>query len=351
MSIIKKIKKKLRWYITVIKARLGIGNAEILRRGHLPAYTPQEPQLLSVPLEDEYFSASDVLHGTFCTAEHAASIPFSLWAETQQASECIRYYPAGLSASGNPKVMVFIPGDLLLRTNKGERLVPPGYKSNSPKKVLKMMQQWADDANIPAIHIGRPGTFGSSGNHEKRRQTSEIELLNQSLNLLKEKHQIKDFIIVGQSGGGQITAAMLNLRKDVSAAVITAGLLPVHLLTQRWGKIRRTPGVKKYSLEMLYDPTAAIKDIPKDPQPTIIIISDPRDQAIPFYSQVIYVNKLKQEGLTVHHIYAHAPLPKRHALSEHGKKAAALIAKGKDINNIRLAMISEDMKNISYIER
>lgn len=347
MIIINKIKKRLRWYITDIKARLGIGNAEILLRGNLPAYAPQEPQLLSVPLEDENFSISDVLHGTFCTPEHADNIPFSLWVETQHASECIRYYPAGLSSSENPKVMVFIPGDLLLRTNKGERLVTSGYKSNSPKKVLNMMQQWADDANTPAIYIGRPGTFGSSGNHEERRQTTEIELMNQSLNLLKEKHQIKEFILVGQSGGGQITAAMLNFRKDITAAVITAGLLPVHLLTRRWRKIRRAPGVKKYPLEMLYDPTTAIADIPKDPQPTLVIISDPRDQAVPFYSQVIYINKLKQEGLTVHHIYAHAPLPKRHALGEHGKKAAALIAKGANIKDIRIAMVSEDMKNIS----
>lgn len=347
MIIINKIKKRLRWYITDIKARLGIGNAEILLRGNLPAYAPQEPQLLSVPLEDENFSISDVLHGTFCTPEHADNIPFSLWVETQHASECIRYYPAGLSSSENPKVMVFIPGDLLLRTNKGERLVTSGYKSNSPKKVLNMMQQWADDANTPAIYIGRPGTFGSSGNHEERRHTTEIELMDQSLNLLKNIHGIEEFILVGQSGGGQIVASMLNLRKDISAAVISAGLLPVHLLTRRWRKNRRTPGVKKYPIELLYDPMEGIANISKAPQPTIIVISDPRDRAIPFYSQTIYVNRLRKEGLIVHHIYAHAPLPKRHALGNHGKKAATLLAQGADIKDIRIAMIDEDIKNIA----
>ncbi|PCF93601.1 alpha/beta hydrolase [Vreelandella nigrificans] len=345
--MINNIKKKIRWHITDIKARIGIGNAEILRRGNLPAYAPQEPRLLSIPLGDESFSSSDVLHSTFCTQEHAANVPFSLWVKTQHANECIRYYPAGLNSSENPKVMVFFPGDLTLRTTKGERRVVHSYKSNSPQKVIQAVQQWAADANIPALYVGRPGTFGSSGNHDNRRQITEIKLMNESLNLLKKKYKIGEFIVTGQSGGGQIAAAMLNLRQDISAAVITSGLLPVHFLTRRWRKIRPIPGAKKHPIEMLYDPTEGIADIPKDPQPIIIIISDPRDRVIPFNSQVLYVNRLKKEELTVHHIYAHAPLPKRHALREHGKKAAALIAKGANIEDIRIAIVSEDMRNTS----
>ncbi|CAN0037608.1 unnamed protein product [Ectocarpus sp. 12 AP-2014] len=347
MMGVNKIRKKLRWYITDIKARLGIGSAQIKSRGNLPAYAPQKPRLLTVPLGDDHFSASDVLHGTFCTPEHADNIPFSLWVKTPNASECIRYYPAGLTSSGNAKVMLFFPGDLILRTASGERLIAQSYKKNSPRKVLQAMQQWANDANTPAIYIGRPGTFGSSGNHELRRQNVEIGLMKKTLSLLKEKYQIEEFILVGQSGGGQIAAAMLNLRKDISAAVITAGLLPVHLLTRRWRKIRRVPGMKKYPLDMLYDPTEDIANIPRSPQPTIIIISDPRDQAIPFYSQVHYVNQLKKEGLTVHHIYAHAPPPKRHSLGAHGKIAAALVARGKSITYIRVAIVSEDIKYAS----
>ncbi|MGP9677627.1 alpha/beta fold hydrolase [Halomonas sp. AOP27-A1-41] len=347
MTIINKLKKKIRWYITDIQARLGIGNAEILRKGNLPAYASQVPKLLSVPRDSDSFSFNDVLHSTFCTQELASSIPFSLWVETHSSSECIRYYPAGLSAGENVKAMIYFPGDLLLRTARGERLVAPSYKQYSPQKNVQMMQQWAGDANTPAILIGRPGTFGSSGNHEKSRQINEIELMSKTLDLLKTRHQIKSFIVVGQSGGGQVAAAMLNLRKDISAAVLTAGLLPVHQLSLRWRKIRRTPGVKKQSLDTLYDPTEHVNDIPKAPQPTIIVISDPRDLAIPFNTQVFYINKLRKEELTVHHIYAHAPLPKRHALGNHGKKAAALIAKGASIKEIRVALVNEDMKNTS----
>lgn len=313
----------------------------------MPAYARQEPQLLSIPPGDNSFRLSDVLHSTFCTQEHAANVPFSLWVETQHANECIRYYPAWLSPAENQKVMVYFPGYLLLRTSRGERLVTPSYKQNSPKKVLHMMQQWAGEANAPAILMGRPGTYGSSGNHEKSRQITEIELMHQSLNILKTEYRIKEFIVIGQSGGGKIAAAMLNIRKDVSAAVLTAGLLPVHRLSHRWRKIRRTPGVKKHPLDILYDPTEYIANITKDPQPTIIVISDPRDLVIPFDSHIFYVNKLKKEGLTAHHIFAHAPPPKRHILGTHGQKAAALIAKGASIKDIRIAMVSEDMKKIS----
>lgn len=347
MIKLKRIRKEFRWYLTDIKLRLGIGNKETFRKGYLPAYTPQEARPLSIPLERDNFSENDVLHGTFCTPEYANTIPFSLWVETQHASECIRYFPARLNPAGNPKVMIFFPGDLILRTVRGERLIAPSYKKSSPNKVTDMMQQWSEEADTPAIFIGRPGTFGSSGNHDERRRITEIELMNQSLNLLKNIHGIEEFILVGQSGGGQIVASMLNLRKDISAAVISAGLLPVHLLTRRWRKTRRTPGVKKYPIELLYDPMEGIANIPKAPQPTIIVISDPRDQAIPFYSQTIYVNSLRKEGIIVHHIYAHAPLPKRHALGNHGKKAAALLAQGADIKDIRIAMIDEDIKNIA----
>lgn len=343
---INKITKKLRWYITDFKARLGIGNADILRKGNLPAYAPQQPQRLAVPLGDDNFNISEVLHGAFCTPEHAEKIPFTLWIDSQNVSECIRYYPAGLSASVNTQVMIFFSGDIILRTAKGERLVADSYKKSSPNKIIQTMQEWADDAGVPAIFIGRPGMFGSSGNHEQRRQKSEIELINQSLNLLKEKHKINEFILVGQSGGGQIAAAMLNIRRDISAAVLASSLLPVHLMAQRWRKVRRTPGILKYPIEMLYDPCKAIAGIPKEPQPIIVVISDPRDRAVPFYSQAMYVNKLKKEGLTVHHIYAHAPLPKRHSLSKHGKKAAALLAKGANINDVRKALVEEDIKNI-----
>lgn len=347
MLNVSRVKRFWRQYRNKIKAKLGVGNAEILQRGNLPPYFPQNPRMLSVPQNSSCFKSSDVLHGTFCTPECAADIPCSLWVEIEGASECIRYYPAGLNPIENQKVMIYFPGDLLLRTSRGERLIVPGYKKKSPDTIMSMMRGWSEDAETPAIFLARPGTYGSSGNHEKSRQTTEVQLVYQAISMLKDRYNINCFILVGHSGGGQMAAAMLNLRKDIHAAIMTSGLLSVHLLAKRFRKIRRTPGVKKIAADVLYDPIKHLHDIPDNPQPIIMVISDPRDLAVPFYSQVMYVKELKSQGLTVHHIYAHAPEPKYHALALHGQKSASLIAKGVSINGIRAALVSEDLANIS----
>lgn len=346
MQTVKKLRKFKNQLTNIVKSRLGIGNEAILKRGNLPAYFKQVPRRLSLKIGDEKFDKQDVLHGTYSIQEDSFKISNSFWVEVSNKSECIRYYPIGLASNENRNVMIYFSGDVLLRTARGERLVTPIYTKKTPNDILKMMEKWSKSAsNTPAIFIARPGIYGSSGNHQESRQTDEIHLMGKTLDLLKQKYKIDNFIITGQSGGGLITAAMLNLRTDISAAVITAGLLTTHLLDRRFRTLRKTPGVKKTPLEKLYDPTLHIDDMQSDSQPTIIVISDPRDQAIPFYSQIIYVNKLREKGLTVHHIFSHAPLPKRHALAIHGQKAAALIAKGVDIKDIRRAMIDEDLNN------
>ncbi|WP_343315753.1 alpha/beta fold hydrolase [Brucella sp. BE17] len=343
MRIIRVIKKKIRWHFIDILARLGIGDKKILKQGRRPAYGKASPKLMAVPLGDDPFDPHDALHGSYGSPSQSVEVPYAVWAETDEAAECLRYYPAGLSDGANPTALLYIPGDVILRTARGVRLVGKSYAQKTPNQLLELMNTWAFDAGVPAIYMGRPGIFGSSGDHEKRRQPYEIDLMNVALDRIKQRHQIENFIVVGQSGGGQIAAALLNRRNDIIAAVMTAALLSVHDTVRRWRRTRPVPGGAVYPVASLYDPSLEVERISRNPKPQIFIISDPRDSVISLQSQIRYLKKLQMEGLAPRHIFAHAEAPRHHNLGAHGRKAAALLAKGTDEITIRKSLIDMDM--------
>ncbi len=343
MKIIRVLKKKIRWHFIDILARLGVGDKEILKQGRRPAYGKASPRQMAVPLGDDSFDPHDVLHGSYSSPSQCADIPHAVWAVTDNAAQCLRYYPAGLGETTNPLALFYIPGDVILRTARGVRLVGKSYTQKTPNQLLDLVSEWAADAGAPAIYMGRPGIFGSSGDHEKRRQLYEIDLMNAALDLVKQRHGIEKFILVGQSGGGQIAAALLNRRNDIRAAVMTAGLLSVHDTVRRWRRTRPVPGGAVYPVTALYDPLLEVERISRNPAPQIFVISDPRDSVISLNSQIRYLQKLKSEGFEFNHIFAHAEAPKHHNLGAHGRKAAALLARGADHITIRKALIDMDV--------
>ncbi|WP_337961990.1 alpha/beta fold hydrolase [Brucella gallinifaecis] len=347
MRILQRLKRKIRWHFIDILARLGIGDREIIKQGRRPAYGEASPRRLTVPMGDEPFDPHDALHGSYSSSLQCADIPHAVWSVTNEAAECLRYYPAGLGDGANQTVLLYIPGDVILRTARGVRLVGKAYTQKTPNELLELMREWASDACSPAIYMGRPGIFGSSGDHEKRRQPYEIDLMDAALDLIKERHNIENFIIVGQSGGGQIAAALLNRRTDIIAAVMTAGLLSVHDTVRRWRRVRPVPGGAVYPVEALYDPSLEIDHISRNPEPQIVVISDPRDSVISFNSHIRYLQKLRSQGFEPHHIFAHAEAPKHHNLGAHGRKVAALLAKGLDLITIRKAMVDMDMLSLT----
>lgn len=341
----------MRWHTFDLMARLGIGDEEVLRQGRRPAYGRAEPRLLSVPRDGENFDAHDALHGSYSSPEHCARIPHGLWVSVEGAAEAIRYYPAGLNPVSNPTVLLYFSGDVVLRTPRGVRLVGRTYVGKTPDQLIELMSEWAADAGVPAIYIGRPGIFGSSGDHEKRRLPYEIDLMDRALDLLKDQHGIGRFILVGQSGGAQIVAALLNRRQDISASVMTAGLLSVHHTVRRWRRTRPVPGGAVYPVEALYDPLRDVERIQRDPASEIYVISDPRDSVVPLHSQLQYLRELRSSGLEPHHIYAHAEGTKHHNLGAHGRRAAALLARGGGVREVRRALVDMDLENLGVEEK
>ncbi|MCY1740493.1 alpha/beta hydrolase family protein [Ensifer sp. SL37] len=302
------------------------------------------PRELVMAYGAENFSATEALNGSFSSREHCADTNNCLWLEVGGRGDCIRYYQHGLKETGNRSVLVYFGGDVLMRTSKGVRYIASSYSSSSPAKLTSDMVEWSSQANIPAVYIARPGIYGSSGDHNKRRDYREISLMSRALDSIKERYRITSFILTGHSAGGQIVAALLNERSDISAAVISSGLVSVKQVSSFWEHKRQIPGKILYNAKSFYDPVEGVDQIRKDHPPEIYVISDPEDRVVPFYSQLYYVRRLRRSGLHPEHIYAQAPLPSRHVLAPNAKLAAALLAQGKTAIEIRKALLEFELR-------
>ncbi|MBT2375239.1 serine hydrolase [Pseudomonas fluorescens] len=301
----------------------------------LGPFEKPDPKTLSIVTGDTPFPTNEALHGTVATEELCAQIPSGLWIEVEGQGYCVRYYAYGLASQKNAQILVYFGGDALLTTSKGVRHISTSYQSQTPAKIEAATAEWSCEANAPAIFLARPGLYGSSGNHLMRRQPLEIALMDQALDALKQRYTIGSFILAGQSGGGQIVAALLSRREDITAAVLASSLVSVRQVAAYWEYQRDIPARFLQDSTRFYDPLDDIERIPKAPPPTLYVISDPEDQVVPFNTQLRYVRHLRKAKLNPQHIFAHAKAPAHHVLTEHARLAAALIAKGATPQTVR----------------
>lgn len=302
-----------------------VADARPVRLGPFEAAAPQA---LVIPRGDQVFSAAEALHGSFSTPEQCADVPDSVWVEADNRGDCIRFYPEGLHAADNPVVLVFFGGDVMLRNSKGDKFIAPAYAGKSPASLAERMAELSRQAGLPAIYVARPGTYGSSGDHSLRRHRREVELIDGAVTAIKQRHGIDRFVLVGQSGGGHLAAALLNRRADIKAAIISSGLVSVAKVMAYWENRRAIPGAQLYDAAAFYDPIADVANIPREPDPDIFVLSDKGDTTVPFATQQNYVLRLRAAGLKPLHILAQADGPNHHVLSRHAELAAVLYLRG-----------------------
>lgn len=326
-----------RWILLAF-AIPGASQSALADAPRLGPFELPQPRELTVFDGDHAFSPYEALNGSYTSKASCVTIPYALWVQFDGKGDCIRYYPEGLTNGENRTVLVYFGGDVMLRNSKGVRFITESYVRQSPATISSEMAAWAQQAGHPAIFMARPGIYGSSGDHNRRRFPREIELMNHALDLIKDKHNVSSFILTGHSAGGQIVAGLMNRRRDISAAVITSGLVSVKQVSAFWERRRRLPGKLLYNSAQFYDPIDEIDQIPADQRPEIYVLSDPEDRTVPFFSQLFYVRRLRAAGFEPHHIYVQAADRQRHLLAYHGRLAAALIAQGQSPVEIRRAV-------------
>ncbi|TKT69779.1 prolyl oligopeptidase family serine peptidase [Aquamicrobium sp. LC103] len=335
----------LRWFLVWL-AIPGASHGASEDDPRLGPFEKPRPRELVTVRGQQTFNAYEALYGSFSSRAQCAEVPNALWIEVDGKGDCIRFYAEGLNDDRNAEVLVYFGGDVILRTSKGVRLVSPGYFRQSPDGIHTDMAQWSRQARMPAIYLARPGTHGSSGDHNQRRYRREVALMDQALEMIKSRYGISSFILTGQSGGGHMVASLLNRRSDITAAVISSGLVSVKRVMNYWDRRRTIPGWLLYDASEFYDPADEVSKIRSAPAPGIYVISDPEDHVVPFLSQLHYVRRLRRAGFEPQHIYAHATDRKRHALARHARLAAALIARGEDMKSIRRALDELDLEGM-----
>lgn len=296
----------------------------------------QRPAALRVPRGRQTFDAREALNGSTSSRRRCTDVPDAYWVPVRGGGACIRTYPAGNPRAGGT-MLVYLPGDVLLRGRGGVRLIAGSYARRSPAEIRQEMAGWSRDGGTPAIFLARPGLYGSSGNHGARRRLDEVRLVDGALDRIKARYRVSRFILAGHSGGGHLVAALLDRRRDIAGAFISSGLVSAAEVMRAYQKRRGPDGGPVEDPAAVYDPIAHVGGIPK-PGPDIFVLSDPGDRVVPFLSQRHYVERLRSAGLHPTHILLRGEGRTRHLLAESLKAGAALYARGEDAAAISAAL-------------
>lgn len=246
-------------------------------------------------------------------AANCPSTPDQQWVEYANGQACMRYFSAG-DLQNAPIVMVVFSGDRETFIKRAPQNIP----ANTATAQRKQAQKLARKTTLPVVIVARPGTYGSSGNHYRRRQPEEFNALNATLDSLRARYHMQQFILTGHSGGATAAAALLTLgRRDIRCAILTSGAWD---LLNRAEALRRVRGEKSDAnkdvtgLAAPYDPLYHLDGIPADPQRLIVVIGNLLDSNTPFELQVKFARALREKGHRVMLVESPAYPPEYHNL-------------------------------------
>lgn len=201
---------------------------------------------------------------------------------------------------------MFFHGDLL----EGSRLNDASYLQLTQAKMRERIESVAAIRGVPYIFVGRPGTYGSSGDHRQRRRPLESKLMSSALDEIKKRHGIEEFSIVGQSGGGHVVASLLTYRTDIVCAVAASANSAPKARWQQRGWSSDSTGYFDS-----YEPTQNLKSGRFNDQLRVFVLGDPTDSNVPWSTQTLLADKLREVGVAVEVIEGEGTGPSHHGLS------------------------------------
>ncbi len=270
------------------------------------------------------WTRAGVQQGATSTEEECAGYgDTAAWVVVSGRGDCIRYFHAGLASDRNPLAHIWFHGDAAHRST---RKVNRGYRNESAERQQRAARGQYGAHSIPYIQVSRPGVYGSSGDHSKRLEPRNPKLVIGAVEKIVRRHGIEALALSGRSGGGLLVAALLNVRSDIRCAVITSGHVAVQ--SRRWHKGWRP-------LDYAYDPIDGVVDMPVDPDRRIFMLGDPRDERVPWHSQVEYYRKVKRLGHRIWLFDTIAGGPFHHSLAWEGRWVMSQCIKRESAETIR----------------
>jgi dienelactone hydrolase len=258
-------------------------------------------------------SPTEITKGIRATEAICSKIESAIWANAgESGSECIRFWKSRGPAKDWRRVVVYFHGDVWNGTE-----VVPSYLQVSAKRQQELADEWAARIGAPYIFIGRPGTFGSSGDHMQRRRKAESELLSAALDALKVRLSIEEFSLTGQSGGGHVVASLLAKRSDVICAVPASA---VSSPRTRW-IIRGWKGDSTGYADS-FEPTEVLVKDGKHPKLRLFVVGSPEDNNTPWTSQLLLSGRAKALGIPTMELTGSGSGAAKHGMANSGRLVA-----------------------------
>jgi hypothetical protein len=297
------------------------------------------PTLLEPTTGEQVFPERQARFGSFSSKEHCATVPNALWIhpEEEKTGECIRYYAAGAKPGASRELVLFFSGDDLNRDRSLSS--PENYARLTPSRMQGDVERTGRSLGIPFIWVARPGVRGSSGDQLLKTRFREMRLMNGAVSRLKHMYGVATFHAYGQSGGGAVLAALLNMRTDIGCAALASANLDV----DQW--LSEQSGDRRGGASDWYNPKTYINA--NTLRARIVILSDPRDKAVSFGSQRSYARALEKAGGRFVHVVAAGAGPRFHSLAGEGVRALRRCLNGSPLEAIKAELDQPDLRKLA----
>jgi pimeloyl-ACP methyl ester carboxylesterase len=289
----------------------------------------------SVPTKEMFDAAAEGAGGNHITRDQCRVYEkqeSAVWVVMGRQGWCLRYYASGLKA-GNGVVVGWLHGDIA-GSYKGRG--PAGHQDGLGVAVMvEQERRLSATYGVPFVFLGRPGAYGSGGDHRKLASTRlEAELVAAQVETITKRYGIRSWVLGGHSGGGTLVSALLARRADIRCAVISSGAGAYN----DWLRVHDQPfRIKPNNLNAIDD----VGSIPRRADVRIIVMGDPRDTNVVWPVQTRFYDAVKGHGLnaTLLPLQRGRP-PEFHSLVDLAETATGLCAQGVSDAEIRRRLLA-----------
>jgi hypothetical protein len=166
-----------------------------------------------------------------------------------------------------------------------------------------------------------------------------MRLMNGTVSRLKETYGVETFHAYGQSGGGAVLAALLNMRSDIGCAALASANLDV----DQW--LSEQSGNRRGGATDWHNPKTHINS--NTLRASIIILSDPRDRAVSYGSQRNYARALEKAGGRSVHVVAEGGGSQFHSLAATAAQALRRCLTGMPLEEIKAELDKPELRKLA----
>lgn len=283
----------------------GLGSALLI------SFAAQAQQQPDARPDGPLFTPEQMKQGIVMTARDCAAYRATVYVVATGTGLCFRYY---LSTAGGDSAdaVYFLQGDQ-----------PDDQLAYDPAALDRIAETMSKGYRRPAIYLARMGTDGSSGSQRNRRTWLEVAATHLAIDAINARHGFRMVHVMGQSGGGHLTAALVGTRTDVGCAVPGSGRLAFD--QEYLARQAKRPFEQRH-----YSPDSALPQVVVNSHRTrILVVTDPNDQRVPAHMQTGFVRAVSQAGGRIAQFFVTATDELSHGAVVYTRKAMAGCLAGK----------------------